>query len=92
MKAKQEAIRLKFMGGGLEAMSPEKKGTNSFPLRMTATMRSQIEHLAKREGISLNQFISLAVAEKVMRMEGYSLTEGPTARWDVGRMKGLRKV
>jgi hypothetical protein len=92
MKAKQEGTRLNFMGGGLEAMNPEKKGTNSFPLRMTATMRCQVEHLAKREGISLNQFISLAVAEKVMRMEGYALSDGPAARWDAGRMKGVRKV
>jgi hypothetical protein len=83
---------LSFIGGGLDAMSPEKKGTNSFPLRTTATMRRQIEHLAKREGISQNQFISLAVAEKVMRMEGYPLSDGPAASWDFGRMKGVRKV
>lgn len=59
---------------------------------MTPTMRRQIDHLAKREGVSLNQFISLAVAEKVMRMEGYSLSDGPEMRWINGRMKGVKKV
>lgn len=32
-------------------------------------MRHQANELAHREGLSLNQFISLAVAEKVGRME-----------------------
>lgn len=78
--------------GGMEFMMPEKKEANSFPLRLTPTMRLQIEHLAKREGVSLNQFINLAVAEKVMRMEGYSLSDGPEMHWIKGRMKGIRKV
>ena len=73
-------------------MSPEKKTTNSFPLRLTPTMRRQIEHLAKREGVSLNQFISLAVAEKVMRMEGFTLSDGTEMLWVNGRMKGVKKV
>jgi hypothetical protein len=73
-------------------MNPEKKGPRSFPLRLTPTMRRQIDHLAKREGISLNQFISLAVAEKVMRMEGYSLSDGTEMLWIDGRMKGIKKV
>jgi hypothetical protein len=73
-------------------MIGEKKGINSFPLRLTPTMRRQIDHLAKREGISLNQFISLAVAEKVMQMEGYSLSDEPGMLWVNGRMKGVKKV
>jgi hypothetical protein len=55
-------------------------------------MRHQVDYLAKREGVSLNQFISLAVAEKVTRMEGYSLSDGSEARWTKGRMKGLKKI
>lgn len=73
-------------------MTAPRKGLNSFPLRMTPTMRHQVDYLAKREGISLNQFISLAVAEKVTRMEGYSLSDGPEERWARGRMKGVKKV
>ena len=73
-------------------MIEEKKGINSFPLRLTPTMRRQIDHLAKREGDSLNQFISLAVAEKVMRMEGYSLSDGPGMLRVNGRVKGVKKA
>ena len=78
--------------GGMEFMMPKKKEASSFPLRLTPTMRLQIEHLAKREGVSLNQFINLAVAEKVMRMEGYSLKQETEASPINGLRKGVRKV
>jgi hypothetical protein len=32
-------------------------------------MRHQANELAHREGISLNHFVSLAIAEKIIRME-----------------------
>ena len=41
----------------------------SFPLRLAASMRVQASELAEREGISLNQFINIAVAEKIGHME-----------------------
>lgn len=41
----------------------------TFPLRLPPTMRHQANELAHREGISLNYFVSLAVAEKISRME-----------------------
>lgn len=40
-----------------------------FPLRLSPSMREQVEHLAKRDQISINHFIALAVAEKLSRME-----------------------
>jgi hypothetical protein len=36
-----------------------------YPLRLPAGIRAEVERLAKREGISVNQFIALAVAQKV---------------------------
>ena len=41
----------------------------TFPLRLSPSMRTQANELAHREGISLNHFVSLAVAEKISRME-----------------------
>jgi len=35
------------------------------PLRLPASIRAEVAKLAKREGISVNQFIALAVAQKV---------------------------
>jgi hypothetical protein len=50
-------------------MTDELKTRRSFPLRLSQTMRRQANDLAHGEGISLNHFISLAVAEKISRME-----------------------
>jgi hypothetical protein len=41
----------------------------SFPLRLPVSMRRELNALAKREGISINHFISLAVAEKIVRCQ-----------------------
>lgn len=40
-----------------------------FALRLPKSTRLQASEIAKREGLSLNQFITLAVAEKLTRME-----------------------
>jgi hypothetical protein len=37
----------------------------SFPLRLPPGIRSRIERLAQAEGVSLNQFIALTLAEKL---------------------------
>jgi hypothetical protein len=50
-------------------MSEEYKRRQLFPLRLSPSMRREANELAHREGISLNHFISLAVAEKLSRME-----------------------
>ena len=41
------------------------KTPTTYPLRLPASIRAEVEKLAKREGISVNQFIALAVAQKV---------------------------
>lgn len=45
------------------------KRSLSFPLRLCPSVRQQATELAHQEHISLNHFISLAVAEKITRME-----------------------
>jgi hypothetical protein len=45
------------------------KRRQSFSLRLSPQAREQAIQLAKREGISLNHFISLALAEKISRAE-----------------------
>ena len=42
----------------------------SFLLRLPASTRDAAFALAKEEGVSLNFFITLAVSEKVSRMQG----------------------
>ena len=50
-------------------MSKEISRPISFPLRLPFSTRRQAIEIAQREGLSLNQFISLAVAEKITRLE-----------------------
>ena len=50
------------------AMANKKSG-NCFPLRLPLQIRAEMEALAKEEGISINHFIVLAVAEKLTRLE-----------------------
>ena len=51
------------------SLTKENNRPTSFPLRLPFTMRRQAIDIAEREGLSLNQFISLAVAEKITRLE-----------------------
>ena len=39
----------------------------TFPLRLPRTLRCQVEECAVSEGISINEFIMLAVGEKIVR-------------------------
>ena len=50
-------------------MPNDKSRPVSFPLRLPVSMRRQAIEIAEQEGLSLNQFISLAVAEKLTRLE-----------------------
>lgn len=41
----------------------------SYPLKMPKSVKAAAARLAKEDGVSLNQFIAVAVAEKVGAME-----------------------
>jgi hypothetical protein len=51
------------------ATHAKKTTTSTFPLRLMPSVRKGAEGHSKREGVSLNQFINLAVAEKLAHME-----------------------
>lgn len=42
---------------------------SSFPLRLPRSTRERAIEVAQKEGLSLNQFITLAVTEKIVRLE-----------------------
>ena len=42
--------------------------TGTFPLRLPVSLKAAIEEMAAREGISMNQFLVLAAAEKLSAM------------------------
>ena len=61
-------------------MSDRKKERTSFPLRLPKSLKDRAKLVANEQAISLNQFISVAVAEKASRFEAIALQEGSTKR------------
>ncbi|HJU18255.1 MAG TPA: YlcI/YnfO family protein [Stellaceae bacterium] len=44
------------------------KNQATYPLRLPRSLRAEVERLAKEDGVSINQFIATAVAEKIAAM------------------------
>jgi hypothetical protein len=49
-------------------VNDDPKKTISFPLRLAASLKQRAKLLASQDGVSLNHFISQAVAEKISRL------------------------
>jgi hypothetical protein len=45
------------------------KETKTYPLRLPRSLREAVARVSKQEGTSINQFIAIAVAEKVSAVE-----------------------
>jgi hypothetical protein len=56
----------------------------NYPLRLSQSLKKAAEELAKRDGISMNQFIATAVAEKVAALSTESFFKERQARADFG--------
>ena len=51
-------------------MNPDKpRNRSKFILRLPKSVSDSAKQIAGQEGVSLNQFISLAIAEKIIRVE-----------------------
>ena len=42
---------------------------STYPLRLPRSIRASVDRVSKREGVSINQFVSIAVAEKLAMLE-----------------------
>ncbi len=42
---------------------------STYPLRMPKSLKDKVAEVARRDGTSINQFIAIAVAEKVSALE-----------------------
>jgi hypothetical protein len=56
-------------------MNGDEKRRMTFPLRLAISLKDIANILAQKDGVSLNQFISLAVAEKISRLESETLND-----------------
>ena len=43
--------------------------TATYPLRLPISLKNEVSKLAKEDGTSMNQFIAIAIAEKVAAIE-----------------------
>jgi hypothetical protein len=55
-------------------VNDDEKQRASFPLRLATSLKQRAKLLATQDGISLNHFISMAVAEKISRLHPKSST------------------
>jgi hypothetical protein len=61
----------------------------TYPLRLPVSLRAEVEELSKQDGTSINQFVVMAVAEKVASMSTAAFFEDRRQRGDLAL---LRKV
>lgn len=57
-------------------------GTKTYPLRLPRSVKMAVEALAEQEGVSMNQFIATAVAEKLTAMNTVGFFEERRKRAD----------
>ncbi len=56
--------------------------TSNVALRLLTSLKAEAEHVAKEEGTSLNQFINIAVAEKLAALRTAAYFQERAARAD----------
>jgi post-segregation antitoxin (ccd killing protein) len=54
----------------------------TYPLRLPRSVKAEVERRAKADGISVNQFVATAVAEKLAAMSTAEFFAGRRARAD----------
>ena len=59
--------------------------SRTFPLRLPESIRGAAQRLAREDGVSLNQFIATAVAEKVSALNAATYLRTRAARADRAR-------
>ncbi len=56
--------------------------TRTYPLRLPRSLKEAVERLSREDGTSMNQFVAMAVAEKVSALRTARFFEDRRARAD----------
>ena len=59
------------------------KQTSTYPLRLPASLKAAVAEISREEGTSINQFVAMAVAEKVCAMKTAELFAARRGEADV---------
>jgi hypothetical protein len=62
---------------------------STYPLRLPASVKAAAEKFAKEEGISLNQFVATAVAEKLAAMNSAAFFAERMERADLAAFRAI---
>ena len=57
-------------------------GQSTYPLRLPRSVKAEVQRRAKEDGISINQFVAIAVAEKLAAMNTATFFAERRARAD----------
>jgi hypothetical protein len=63
--------------------------TSTYPLRLPRSVKAAVERLAKEEGISMNQFVATAVAEKLAVMNAAAFFAERRGRADLAALRRM---
>jgi hypothetical protein len=66
-----------------------KTKTSAFPLRLPLSLKAAVEKLSQEDGTSINQFVVVAVAEKVSALSTATFFEERRAKVD---RKAFRRI
>ena len=66
-------------------------GSKTYPLRLPRSVKAAVEVLAEQEGVSVNQFIATAVAEKLTAMSTVQFFEERRERADFQAFRRLMR-
>ncbi len=61
----------------------------TYPLRLPRSIRAGVDRMSKQDGISVNQFVSIAVAEKLAMMQAQTYFAERSARADLAAFDQL---
>ena len=68
-------------------MSRRQKQTNTYPLRLPSSMKAAVREVSRRDGTSINQFVTTAVAEKLSAMRTADFFAEREAEADIERAR-----
>ena len=50
-------------------MTKRRKQTSTYPLRLPSSLKAAVREVSRKDGTSINQFVTTAVAEKLSAMQ-----------------------
>lgn len=62
---------------------------STYPLRMPKSLKDKVARMAQRDGSSINQFIIIAVAEKISALETETFFAGRMKEADMDAFRSL---